>query len=144
MNSIKYIGVVTNHLFVMAFVSVFRLLLKIGIFKEPCKSFIASYDLGYSSSEYKRKNYGNAASVLRKYISMENDYCHGALKYNIALLYFYGHGIEKDLLKAEKFFLQAAGLGSASAKEYISKKSETEKNITSCSSGTTPQNSPFP
>jgi len=118
---------VTNHLIVMAFVNLCRLLLKIGIFKKPCKSFIASYDLGYSSSEYKRKNYGNAARVLRKYISMENDYCYGGLKYNIALLYFYGHGIEKDLLKAEKLFLQAAVLGSDSAKEYIAKKSENEK-----------------
>ena len=116
-----------NHLIVKAFVNTCRLLLKIGIFKEFCKSTIASYDLGYSSSEYERKNYGNAASALRKYLDVENDYCHGALKYTIGLLYFYGHGIEKDLIKAEKFFLQAAALGSDSAKEYISKKSENEK-----------------
>ena len=127
MNSIKYIGAIINHLLVKAFVNLCRLLLKTGIFKEYCKSFIASYDLGYTSSEYERKNYGNAARVLRKYLNMENDYCHGALKYNIALLYFYGHGIEKDLIKAEKYFLQAAELGSNSAKEYISKKSEYEQ-----------------
>lgn len=116
-----------NNLIVKAFVSFCSLLLKIGIFKEFCKSLIASYDLGYTSSEYERKNYGNAAKALRKYINMENDYCYGALKYNIALLYFYGHGIEKDLIKAEKLFLQSAELGSDSAKEYISKKSDNEK-----------------
>ena len=127
MNSIKYIGALINHLIVKLFVNVCRLLLKAGIFKEFCKSTIASYDLGYSTSEYERKNYGNAARVLRKYLDMENDYCYGALKYTIALLYFYGHGIEKDLIKADKYFLQAAALGSDSAKEYISKKSENEK-----------------
>ena len=56
---------------VNAFVNLCRLLLKIRIFKEFCKSLIASSDLGYTSSEYKRKNYGNVANTLRKYINME-------------------------------------------------------------------------
>lgn len=117
-------------------VNLCHLLLKIGIFKESCKSAIASYDLGYSSSEYERKNYGKVASVLRKYIDVENDYCHGSLKYTIGLLYFYGHGIEKDPIKAEKLFFQAAVLGCDSAREYISEKSKHEgKHTVMCKKG---------
>ena len=127
MNSPKYYRELLIHYIVIVLVSLCYLLLKIGIFKETCKSLIASYDLGYTSSEYENNNYGNVRNALRKYTIMENDYCHGALKYTIGLLYFYGHGIEKDTIKAEKFFLQAAALGSDEAKEYISKKSEHEE-----------------
>ena len=127
MNSPKYYRELLIHYIVRVLVSLSYLLLKAGILKETNKSLIASYDLGYSSSEYENKNYGNVRNSLRKYINMEDDYCHGALKYTIGLLYFYGHGIEKDPIKAEKFFLQAAALGSDEAKEYISKKSEHEE-----------------
>ena len=127
MNSPKYYRELLIHYIVRVLVSLSYLLLKAGILKETNKSLIASYDLGYSSSEYENKNYGNVRNSLRKYINLENDYCYGALKYTIGLLYFYGHGIEKDTIKAEKFFLQAAALGSDEAKEYISKNSKHEE-----------------
>ena len=87
---------------------------------------IASSDLGYSSAQYNKHNYGNALRVLKKYEEIENDYCHGLLKYNLALLYFHGHGVGKDPIKAETLFIQSAKLGNDTAEKYLAAKSHYE------------------
>jgi len=87
---------------------------------------IASRDLGYSSAQYNKHNYGNALRALLKYEEIENDYCHGLLKYNLALLYFHGHGIGQDSIKAEALFIQSAKLGNNTAEKYLAEESHYE------------------
>ncbi len=122
MKSAKYILAYVNHILANIIYGLFRILLKLGIFKKTCRDIIASGDLGYSSSEYENKNYGNALRVLRKYHNLEDDFCNGHIKHIIALIYYHGHGIEKNPNKAEEFFIQSAALGCSTAKEYIASK----------------------
>ena len=91
-----------------------------------CEGLISSAAYGKALRAADAKNYEAALSALSPYRSGEDDYYHGDIKYSLALLYYYGHGVTKDLAVAERYFIQSANLGNEKALQYITETAKFE------------------
>lgn len=84
------------------------------------KSLVASYVAGASSQAIDEKRFSDAAKILKPIEAYEiKDVSVGSAQYNLAYLYFYGHGVEKDERKAKEFFKKAAEKGNSEAMKFL-------------------------
>lgn len=108
------------------FVAICRQLLRVGIFKNISFLFIASTDFGCGTRCYDRGDYSGAFNVLTKYEDNESEHklvkvVLAEIKYYLAIMYFYGRGIEIDKVRASQLFASSAKYGNEKAREYLSK-----------------------
>ncbi len=120
MKMMKYIFKWIVYISVHFFVFLVCILSKLGISKNTCNEFRASANLGAASDAYSKEEYDKCFIILKPYIEQENDYVFGGIKYQLAILYFYGKGVTLDNEKANSLFEQSAKLGWEDAKKYLS------------------------
>lgn len=84
------------------------------------KTIVAAYAVGSSSQAISEKRYTDAVKVLKPIENYEIDETSvGSAQYNLAYLYFYGHGVEKDESRARKLLIKAAEKGSDEAVQFL-------------------------
>jgi TPR repeat protein len=96
----------------------FRLLAKFGIGKEFYRELEISRDLGICSRAYKRKNYEECLEIYNRYKDCVSDRCSG-IKYTMALMHYYGHGVTLNRKKSIELFEECAALGDIDAKLFL-------------------------
>ncbi|MGF1688012.1 hypothetical protein L4C36_15175, partial [Photobacterium japonica] len=106
-----------------------RIFLKLGILKNTYRLFLLSSDLGKGSRLYNSGEFRAAFDVLAKYENTEigDELVSAALaeiKYYLALMYYYGQGVNKDVHVANSLFSESAYLGSENAMKYVASKKE--------------------
>lgn len=85
-----------------------------------CKSLVASFAAGASSHAIDEKRFFDAAKILKPIEAYEiKDVSVGSAQYNLAYLYFHGHGVEKDEHKAEELLKKAAENGNSEAMKFL-------------------------
>jgi TPR repeat protein len=76
--------------------------------------------LGGGGGAYIKGNYEKAYEILSPYHNVEDDFAHGGIKYQLALLFYYGRGVTMNRPVANKLFEEAASLGWEDAQKYLS------------------------
>ncbi len=113
---LKWIGFLATH-FVVGSIC---LISKLGLGKQLCREFKASLALGGGGGAYIQGNYKKAYEILSPYQNVEDDLSHGGIKYQLALLFHYGHGVTMNRPIANKLFEESAALGWDEAQKYLS------------------------
>ncbi|MCG7985220.1 hypothetical protein [Candidatus Thiodiazotropha endoloripes] len=93
---------------------------KFGRGEDVCREFTASHDYGAGTGAYMRGNYLKCYEILSPYQELEDDYVYGGIKYQLALLFYYGHGVTLNRGMANKLFEESAALGWDDAQKYLS------------------------
>lgn len=96
------------------------LLAKLGIGKSACTQFRACVDHGAGAGAYIRGNYEKCYEILSPYLEVQDDDIYGGIKYQLALLFYYGRGVKLNRPMANKLFEESAALGWDNAQEYLS------------------------
>ncbi|ODB95941.1 hypothetical protein [Candidatus Thiodiazotropha endoloripes] len=113
---LKWLAFETTHLLVGAIC----LISKLGLGKQLCREFKASMVLGAGGGAYIRGNYEKAYEILAPYQNVDDDFVHGGVKYQLALLFYYGRGVAMNRPVANTLFEEAASLGWDDAQKYLS------------------------
>jgi len=92
---------------------------KFGVAKKLCVKFRASRDLGAGAGAYIDQKYEKCYTILKPYLGSEDDYCYGGIKYQLAILFYYGHGVTPNRETASSLFEESASLGWDDAKKYL-------------------------
>jgi len=120
MELMKYLLKWVVHISVHVLVFLVCMLSKFGIAKNTCNEFRASANLGASTGAYSNEEYEKCYRILKPYIGLENDYVFGGIKYQLAILYYYGKGVTLNYEKANSLFKESAELGWEDAKKFLS------------------------
>jgi len=120
MKLIKYILKWIVYASIHVVVFLVGILSKFGIAKNTCNEFRASADLGSGTGAYSRHEYEKCYRRLKPYLDLENDYVYGGIKYQLAILYYYGKGVTLNRQLANSLFQESAKLGSEDEKKYLS------------------------
>ena len=100
----KWVGYTIVH----AVIGTICFLVKFGVAEQLCIEFKASIALGSGAGAYLRGNYDKAYEVLSPYLEVENDNAFGGIKYQLALLFYYGRGVTvgvKEVVASKWFTL---------------------------------------
>jgi len=92
---------------------------KFGFSNQLCVEFKASRDLGAASGAYIDKNYNRCYRLLKPYLRCKDDHCYGGIKYQLALLFYYGEGVALNREMATMLFKESADLGWDDAIQYL-------------------------
>ena len=76
--------------------------------------------LGEGGGEYIRGNYEKAYEILSPYQNVDDDFAYGGIKYQLALIFYYGRGVTMNRPIANKLFEEASSLGCGDAHKYLS------------------------
>ena len=120
MRGLSYILQWIAYLITNLVVGIICLLSKLGIAKQLCQEFKASMALGGGGGAYIKGNYEKAYEILSPYQGVEDDFANGGIKYQLALLFYYGRGVTMNRPIANKLFEEAASLGWEEAQKYLS------------------------
>ena len=115
---IRYILSWVRYLLIQSFFLFFRFLAKIGIAKEFYRDLEISRDLGICSRAYMRKNYEKCLEIFERYKNCDNDSCNG-IKHTMALMYYYGHGVNLNRKKSLELFNELAASGDMKSKLFL-------------------------
>ena len=116
----KWVGYTIVH----AVIGTICFLVKFGVAEQLCIEFKASIALGSGAGAYLRGNYDKAYEVLSPYLEVENDNAFGGIKYQLALLFYYGRGVTIDRTIANRLFSESALLGWDDARKYLNQVNE--------------------
>lgn len=93
---------------------------KVGLAEKHCLELRASIAIGAGSGAYIRGNYERCYEILSPYMEVEDDLNFGGIKYQLAILFYYGRGVTLNRPVANKLFREAAALGWEDAQKYLS------------------------
>jgi hypothetical protein len=85
----KWLRLLTTHFLV----GTICLHTKFGIGKQLCREFKASMVLGGGVGAYFKGNYKKAYEILSPYKDVKDDFAFRGIKYQLALLFYYGLGV---------------------------------------------------
>jgi len=119
MKWIKYILKLVGYYLVNIFIFLICIPSKLGVGKNLCAEFKASKDLGAGSGAYLRGEYEKSYQILKPYLDLPDDRCYGGIKYQLALLFYYGNGVNLNRETANSLFEESASLGWDDAVKYL-------------------------
>jgi len=95
----------------------------LSIFPGFLRELIAAYAVGEGVQAYEEKRYFDAFKILKPVADYEiNDAYVGSAQYIIGVLYLHGLGIQKDIICADKYFIESARRKNINALSYLSDK----------------------
>jgi len=84
------------------------------------KSMIAASAIGAGEDAVKKNDFSRAYKILREVEDFEvDDVWVGGAQWQLGVLYFYGHGVDKSETKAIEMFEKAARAGYSDAIDYM-------------------------
>jgi len=100
----------------------------LSIFPDFFRGLIAAYAVGEGAKAYEERRYLDAFKILKPVADYEiNDAYVGSAQYIIGVLYLHGLGVQKDIICADKYFIESAGRKNINALNYLSDKGGAEK-----------------
>ncbi len=102
-------------------ISIAKFCVKLSICPNFFRELIAAHAVGVGSQAYEEKRYLDAFKILKPVADYEiNDAYVGSAQYIIGVLYLHGLGVEKDIIGANKYFIESAKRKNLNALNYLS------------------------